>query len=280
VARAARAMLAGVPLATVTRNLNASGKTTTTGRPWGASAVRDLLMRPRLAGLAVWRGEVVGKAKWPAIITEDEHRALVTLMTDPSRRTSTGTRASYLLSGWARCGVCDGSITSSRNATRHHYRCRPNGCVARRRDWADEYVADVIVERLSRPDARDLLVDHDQPDTAALLQQESALRVRLEDLATDYADGAIDRTQLRTGTDRIRAKLADIEASLRHTSRAPVLAELVGAANVREVWEALSLERQRAVAQALMDVKLHPGSSGFRDRDSLLPRFTEITWKE
>ena len=284
VANMARALLGGVPLASVARDLATRDVPTVRGGRWGPGTVRDLMMRPRLAGLASWRGEIVGPGQWPAIITEHEHHALVAMLTDPTRRTTTGNRAGYLLSGWARCGKCGGHITSAGikrhdGGYRHIYKCRARHCTGRRRDWCDSYVAEVIIARLSRPDAADLLVDRDLPDLAALQQEQTALRVRLEDLAADYGDGVLDRAQLRAGTERIRARLAEIGESLQHTSRGPILAELVDADDVREVWEGLSLDRQRAVAQTLVNVTLHPGGAGTRDR-KYIPAYVEITWKE
>lgn len=285
-ARAAHDLLAGVSLAAAVRRLDADAVPTVTGSRWGPSSLRTMLLNPRIAGLAVHRGQIVGRGSWPAIITEEEHHALVALLSDPGRRNSPGNQAAYLLSGWATCAVCGSTIRSS-GATRskrggnvrYLYRCRPRGCVGRRRDWADEYIADVIVERLSRPDAAELLVDHNRPDVPALQEESRALRLRLDDLAADYADGSIDRTQLRAGTDRARRRLAEIEQAMRHVSRAPVLADLVDADDVRAVWDNLGLERRRAVARALMDVRLHPGGSGLRERRHVA-MYVEVIWRD
>lgn len=283
VARMAEQLLAGVPLGAITRNLNDRGVTTVRGNKWSPGTARDLLRRPRLAGLSEHRGQVVGKGQWPAILTEEIHAALVTLLNDPSRRTTTGNRAAYLLSGIAKCGKCGGSITSAgvkRDQTsetyRYIYKCRAGACVGRRRDWVDDFVTAVVLERLSRDDARDLLVDDDRPDVPALREEALALRVRLDDLAAAFADGTIDRGQLRTGSERIHGRLGEIDAAISHSSRTPVLAELVDADDVRAAWDRMSLERQRAVIQTLMSVVLYPGGGGRRDFD---PTKVEITWK-
>lgn len=283
VASMAKQLLSGVPLGAITRNLNDRNVLTVRGRKWAPGTLRDLLRRPRLAGLSEYRGEIVGKGQWPAILSEETHHALVTLLNDPGRRTTTGNRAAYLLSGIARCGKCGGSITSAGikrshpgEGYRYIYKCRAGACVGRRRDWVDDYVTDVVIARLTRPDARDLLADDDRPDVPALREEALALRVRLDDLAAAFADGTIDRGQLRAGSERIRHRLDEIDAAMSHSSRAPVLAELVGADDLRAAWNGMSLERQRAVVQTLMDVVLHPGGGGRRDFD---PTKVEITWK-
>jgi hypothetical protein len=67
----------------------------------------------------------------------------------------------------------------------------------------------------SWPDAVDVLIDHDRPDVDALRDQAQVLRARLEDIAREFADDpAIPVTMVRTMTERVQAKLGDIEAQL------------------------------------------------------------------
>jgi site-specific DNA recombinase len=279
--RAAEQVLAGVSLGAVTRWLNGIGARTVRGNAWASGTLRDALKLPRHAGLSVHRGEVVGRGQWPPIFDLDTHQALVTLLNDPARKTSTGNRAAYLLSGIATCGVCGGSISSAgvkgdgTGWYRYVYRCRINYCVGRRRDAVDEYVAEVIIARLSREDARELLVAEDRPDVAALRTEATTLRLRLDDLAEAFADGNLTRSQLVKASERIRLRLDAIEAATAHSSRAPVLADLVSAQDVRAAWQALPLDRRRAVVQALMAVRLLPGGGGRRPFD---PSKVEITW--
>ena len=108
---ATRAVLAGRTLAALTRELNERG-VQTSGRSgtWKYGALRDMLIRPRNAGLLA-RGlpgktgqshefEVLGPASWSAIVPEDEWRALVALMTDPSRRLTPLNETKWLGSGY------------------------------------------------------------------------------------------------------------------------------------------------------------------------------------
>lgn len=114
--KSAKAVLAGCKLAALTRELNERG-VPTTGRSseWKYGALRDMLVRPRNAGLLA-RGlpgksgqayayEEIGPASWEVIIPEDEWRALVTMLTDPSRRHQQGNEKKWLGSGIYRCGV-------------------------------------------------------------------------------------------------------------------------------------------------------------------------------
>lgn len=85
--------------------------------------------------------------------------------------------------------------------------------LARRLDLVDAVVTETAIARLAMPDAADLLVDDKRPDAAELRQEALALRSRLDQLAVDFADGAITNTQLRTATERLRGRLRAVEAS-------------------------------------------------------------------
>jgi len=106
--RATDDLLAGMSLHAIARDWNARGITTSTGGAWKASEVRKLLARPRNAGLMEHRGEVIGPAEWPAIIEEELWRAVRALVSDESRRTTTGNARRWLGGGLYRCGVWGG----------------------------------------------------------------------------------------------------------------------------------------------------------------------------
>ncbi|BCJ65142.1 recombinase family protein [Polymorphospora rubra] len=287
VERLADELLRGTPLAALAKDLNSRGVKTTSGGQFTPTTVRDLMRIPRLAGLRVYRGEVVGEGNWPAILGVEQHHALVALLTDPARRTTTGNRAAYLLSGLARCAACGGSITSfgiktSRDGKkrlstpRHLYRCRSGACVARRRDWVDTYVSQSIFDRLRQPDAVELLVDRSRPDSTALQDEAHALRVQLDEAAALFARRRIDSRQLDIITKGVNERLAEIHEIRQHVSRAPILRDLVEAGErIEEVWEGMTLDRQRAVVQCLIEVKLHPGGGGRRTFD---PTKVQINW--
>jgi site-specific DNA recombinase len=98
-----RRVLAGETCNSLAKELNARGITTSTGGRWTNSTLRDVLLRPRNAGLSVLHGEVVGPAAWQGIWSEDERyewEALRALLLDPARgvgrtrsRTSAGRRS-------------------------------------------------------------------------------------------------------------------------------------------------------------------------------------------
>jgi hypothetical protein len=64
--------LAGQSLRSLTVWLNDNGVTPAISKSWQTSAVRQVLCSGRIAGLREHRGEVIGAAVWPAIITPAE----------------------------------------------------------------------------------------------------------------------------------------------------------------------------------------------------------------
>jgi DNA invertase Pin-like site-specific DNA recombinase len=257
-------VLAGRSLRAIAADMNARGSTTSTGKPWRSDSLRDVLLRPRNAGRMVHRGQVVGEAGWPALVDLDTWMAVVGVLTDPSRRTNPGRGPRWLLSGIATCSVCGAPVRSTSASGRPTYTCSSGKHVVRSAGEVDAYVAAVILERLGRPDARELLAPNRAVDTAELHLRDTALRERLDGLAAAYADGAIDGRQLREGTERIRAQRAEVEAQLAANARGSVLAGVVDAPDPAAVWRGLDLDRRRAVVQVLVEVVIHPARRGRR----------------
>ena len=71
-------------------------------------------------------------------------------------------------------------------------------------------------------------------------------------------------SQLRTATSRVKQKLATIKTQMADASRIDVLGPLVRARDVRKAWKALNTDRQRAVIDALMTIRIMPPSRGTR----------------
>ena len=271
VARACTQVLAGASLTGLARDLNRHGKLTSTGGRWTASELRRVLLRPRNAALREHQGTVIGPAAWPPLVDEVTWRATVAVLTDPARTTNPGRPPRWLLSGLAVCGVCGGPVlatSSGRRRAKPVYTCRGSRHVVRDAAEVDAFVTAVILARLSRPDAADLLRPR-QPgdDPAALHAAATALRQRLQGLADAYAEDAIDRQQLASGSRRLRARLATVDRQLATAAAAAAPSPLAGLADAPDpaaVWKRLPLDRRRAVIGVLADVTILPAKRGRR----------------
>jgi site-specific DNA recombinase len=271
------ALLAGVPLAGIARQWNEQSLVSTQMRqartghagepsPWRHDSVRSVLLNPRYMGKRAHLGEVVADAVWPALVDETTWRAAEAVLTNPLRRS--GARGGkYLLSGLAVCGVCGSTVHAGANSRPgiRSYRCAGStGHFARKAEPVEEFVSAVIVARLSREDARDLLSDDAHPDTAALRDEANGVRGRLDALAVDFADGTLTASQLRTATARLRSRLAELENALADAGRVDILGPLVAAEDVASAWGLLSVARQRAIVGVLARVTLHAPGRGTR----------------
>ena len=139
----------------------------------------------------------------------------------------------------------------------------PGEHVARQAEPVEEFIEKLVIERLSRADAADLVaVQEGGPDVVALREEAAAIRRNLEEMAADRALGLITRPQLLAATGRANIRLDEIGTELDHAARENVLAPLVAAQNAAAVWADLDLSRQRAVIKTLMTVTLHSPGRG------------------
>jgi site-specific DNA recombinase len=266
-------VLEGTSLRAITRDLNQRGVRTATGKPWIPKTIGNMLVRPRVAGFAVYLDEIVGPAHWPPLLDEDTWRGVCAILSDPARRQQHGTARVWLGSGLYLCGAegCDLTVTTTSNPGHAvggrrlaAYLCRSGGHVYRNAPETDQYVEAVVIERLSRPDARDLLVPDQTGDTSALHLQDTALRARLDELGRLYGDGDIDAAQLTQATAAIRTQREQITAQLATMTRGSVLAGVADAHDPAKVWAGLDLSRKRAVVAILMEITILPTKRGNR----------------
>ncbi|WP_280307015.1 recombinase family protein [Nocardia neocaledoniensis] len=274
-------IVAGVSLRQIVKDLNTRGVSTATGRGlWTSQAARNILMRHRNAGRAVHNGQVMGKAEWPALVSEDTWQAAVSVLSNPARRTSPkdlGLR--WLGSGLYICGVCNrAELRSAVSRNRPTYRCKAwdtTGAnhVSRDAEHLDALVEETVVARLELPDAIAQLTAGDKSgghDIAALRLEQTALRQRLDSMAKMFAAGTIDESQLVSGTGDLKAKIAEIDTTLAAAGMRSPLDELRGKDNIRAAWfgteadrsDGLSLGSRRAIVDMLLTVTVLPARRG------------------
>ena len=68
---------------------------------WNRASIRSILLNPRIAGLSVYHGEIVGQGQWEPLVSEETWRAVRGILEDPSRKPPRGVRT--LLGGLALC---------------------------------------------------------------------------------------------------------------------------------------------------------------------------------
>ncbi|MEV7092851.1 recombinase family protein [Amycolatopsis sp. NPDC051045] len=298
--KATDSVLAGGSVRGVALDLMARGVLTATANThWDSTVVRNILLRPRNAGLSVYKGEIVGKAVWPEIVPEENWRALRFVLLDPERRTNGGNNhVKWFGSGLFRCVTCGQArlrVCPIGKAGHPSYRCavpkaKGESHVVRRAATLDNFVERLIVARLSRPDAADLLMVRGQAaDTAQLHTEATAQRQRLDELSEMFAEGAITAAQLRKGSAKARERLAVLENEIISAVQVDPLAGLAGAPDAARIWfgerpdrsDGLDLGRRRAVCETLATVTILKATRGRKAGGGYFdPKSVRIDWSD
>jgi site-specific DNA recombinase len=259
-------LLAGESLTGIVRDLRTRGVPTVAGGAWTETTVRDILLNPRIAGHAVHRGTIVGPSTRPAVLDEDTWQALTGLF---ARRSSgPGSRdRRFLLSGLALCGSCRGGLYVHQNGEgtgRRMYLCRNAGCpgprVGRDQRYLDEYVTGAALAMLG--DLRPGAVGDPAADIRAeLAGVEARLRQVEAELVT--AAGRPPAVLVRA-VGALEDRAEALRAAIAATTHRP---SVTAGAMSRQDWDALPLDRRRAILRDLLVVTVLPTRSGRRGFD-------------
>lgn len=131
----------------------------------------------------------MGDAVWQALVDRETWHAAQAIMRDRNRLKPRGNQK--LLTSLALCGVCGWLVHAGGARERSAYRCRSSlGHFCRKAEPIDHYVEEIMIARLSRPDAAVLWSRQPEgPSTAELVRQADEIRQKLDGLADAYARG-------------------------------------------------------------------------------------------
>ena len=109
----------------------------------------------------------------------------------------------------------------------------------------DNWVLWRVANALTQPDAWRALMSNETDGAAQLREEQAALRSRLGEPAIHFADGVLTSSQLRTATERVRRRLADVESQLFGPDADRFFGDVIDADDPRAAFSALPLERKR-----------------------------------
>jgi site-specific DNA recombinase len=259
----AQRLTAGESLRGIASDLNRRNLSTVTGRPWSSTVIRAMMLRPRMAGWRTLNGEVVARGEWQPALDEVTWQRVKTVLTAPGRRSGGNGARVNLLTGLAVCHYCDQPVTiqyggaSRPERSRNAYGCR--GCGTWRAQPAlDEYVEEAVITALE-----EMGTEADPGVDQVLVARIERLRNRIIEADEAFADDEdITPEQHRRIIRSLRSKLAAEEAKIA-PSKAHVVGDLIGP-DARRQWEALPLDRKRAVIDVLMEVRILRAGQGRR----------------
>jgi site-specific DNA recombinase len=281
--KACRDLLNGASLWSIAKQWNAEGLKTSKGYDWTGSTVRQMLLRPRNAGLAVYdvhatkfRAATIHEsvlegveASWPAIVSRAEWESVCRLLADPKRLTGKSIGRKHLLSGIAICDVCKNRMFTTARKTKDGkrvvYQCKNMGCMKIVRDLGktDQVVVDIVTRRLAKPDAVKALAKP-TVDTKALRDEINVLERQIREAEHDYDEGLIDGRRYKAKIDRVTEKLAPLKDKMLGVHMSRDVKDLAGRPNARELFDALPLDRRRGVIDTLAVVTIHRQTKGGR----------------
>lgn len=263
IASATRDILAGHSVRSVVREWNAARLTTSTGATWGATNLRQMLLRPRNAGLVGNRSRIIGPASWPPIVERDTWEALVALLTDSSRLTHRGVSLKLVGSFLYRC-ECGELVRSGgqRADGQPRYACASNH-MSRLAKPVDDLVLDAVARVLVRDNVTLL---SPAADVAPLRGRLVVLRARAEEIASMFGDpdAGMSATQFRISNERIQQEIRTTEAEIGRNTSSSILAGIADASDPEAAFHAVDIDRKRAIISALVNVTLlrsRPGRS-------------------
>ena len=276
--KACHALLNGATLWSIAKDWNAKGLKTSKGYLWEGSKVRQLLLRPSIAGLAVHNGEILDGVTpaWKPIVDRDTWESVRKYLSDPKRFTGRSMGRKHLLSGVAYCGECGKRMGTTMRPTksgtkRVAYQCKNAGCMKIVRDLTktDELVIGIITERLADPEAARKL-SKPTVDTKALHERIDTLRKLITATRDEYTEGLIDARDRNARIERITETLSPLEDKLLGAHMSRDVKDLAGKPDAADRFEALPLDRRRGVIDTLTTITIHRQRKGGRfDREAV-----------
>lgn len=260
---AARRVLAGESVNSICRDLDEQLVLPVRAAQWSSKSLADILRSPRIAGLRVHHGEVVGQAAWPAIVDRETHEALVATLRDRSRGAGKPSLSRWLnMLLW--CGRCGHYIsahsTSTDSSFRYWCNSQRGGCgrVAIHGPKSEAHLETQVLEYLRRPDVVAALARgrsrHAGEETRNAIEAD---QFQLRQLSRMWAENQISLDEYAEARSIIERRLKDARSSL--MAVVPVhVRHVFDADDHGSAWAALEPAGRRDVTRTILE------SQGFK----------------
>lgn len=284
----AEKVIQGVPRNALCRDLEARGVLTSRGNwRWSEGALKALLLRPKLVGDRDRKGVVVAKGLWEPIFDRETHNNLQKAFAKPTKHGRPGKGGgrgrppSRLLSGIALCGGCEAVMHCDKNRpdAAALYVCSNRGRgsddhVGRSVTIPEEVVTDYVLAFLLSDEAQEI-IEASRSDTGRKIAEEiDDIDTRLKVAATMFAKKQINEASLAAINEELLPQREQLERQLDLEPDVPVWADLAGP-RAAKLWQAIDVQRQRAVVAELFVVRILPvgrGRKSGREHTEVIPR--------
>lgn len=267
--KAAADVLDGVPVRAILTEWQTLGVRTPRGNEWSTQTLRHVLRSPRLAGWRVYRQGVALDAagrpvrgQWAPILDQDTADRVAAALTPAAEKRARVPRKGarrYLLTGLIRCGVCNGPMYGNRrDDTSHYYQCHPITASDHHNSVSgvgtDNAITELVLARLATED-----LDAPAPEWEG--------RARLDDIGASISQlmAAFVARQLSEAVVFPAVEELERERDALLLERRRWEADNTGPRVTRldrAQWDALTVDRRRAIVERLLDAVLIRPSSG------------------
>jgi DNA invertase Pin-like site-specific DNA recombinase len=234
-------------------------------KPWSPRGVRNVLTNPRLAGYITHDGVVLGKGNWEPIIDDTTATLLLSKLNAPERtngKSKAGRRAANLLTGIARCGICEGTMRAAVKRGRETYICG-DWHVSVPREDADNLVKvslGLAVQSMLPGSVIALPAEEDSPE--AIAAEVEQLRERQGKIAKSFAAGLIEEAQFDGAIAEIAERITALQDKVTHPSEDVEYKRAM--LKAYEEFNTDDLAGQRSVLERLTKVTINPAGVGKR----------------
>ncbi|MFE7630274.1 recombinase family protein [Kocuria sp. NPDC057446] len=255
-----RRALAGETLTSLATWMHDEGISTSQGKEWRTNTLRTLLTNPRMWGMRVHQGQVIGTAQWAPIITEDEGERLRRKLLDPARRTNRSARR-YALSGMLECGKCGNRLHSHPRGPYRRYAClkgpdsRGCGGIFIYAERLEEFIVEAVLYRLDSPELHRAITDDvSTPEEVHTLTEaidkDTAKEAELMDM---WLNDQLTRTQFQSAQARLQRRQEENRKAYSRLTHPADAVDYIGHGNeLRQKWHTLNLSQQVAIIKAVL----------------------------
>lgn len=270
IADAINRVLAGESLRSIWTKWNERGLLTSTGKKWDGTRFKQMLERPRNAGLIGTRHEkhgkpprIVGPAVWKPIVDRDVWEAFVALIDNPARVIHHGNTSLRLLGSFLFNCECGQKVKSGGNSVsgKPRYTCRTESHMRRLAEPVDKVVLTMMEGIIV---AKGVSLIRPTEDLAPLRKQLARLNRKAEEIASTFADpeSEMTSTQFKIANEPLQRKIREAEAELGRKQAGSAFAGVADAADPVAAFRAQGVDRQRVMIDALMTVTLRRAPKG------------------
>ncbi len=216
--------------------------------PTAPTGLRRALTNPALAGLRKHRGEVIGKAAWEPIITEEQHRRLVAhtkwMATRYGFNSQPGPEPKHLLTGIAKCGVCGSGLEyyHKKDRVTPVYWCH-TGHVSRPVPLLDKTVETALFDRLADVDPAHY--ESGDEDASGALEAIEGLERNLEEWESEALAGRVSPGAFGRIEKGLRQQIEALQGSIVEPS---------GLELDPEEWPNLPMSERRRIIRGLFEI--------------------------